>query len=141
MATNRVAGWVVRSASIVAAAANGYARVVPDSARVAITTVTGVVRWNVAHQPVRAAEEPMHDRRIQTETIALILHRLAAPSNGIGQGRRHPRHGAEDVAPVVQRLGEVDDSPAAGRDHFGGAQDEVVILRTVEAWFGIPRPR
>ena len=91
------------------------------------------VGGNGAHQAVGALQRSVHHRGVQAKPFALVLHRLPPASNGVAERRTFPRHRTGDVAPVVQHVREMDDAPAPGGDHLGGPQDQVVILRPVEA--------
>ena len=75
----------------------------------------------------------MHDSGVDAEALALLLHRLTPASDRVVERRALPRHRAADVAPVVQHVREMHDASAPRCDHLGGPQDQVVILRPVEA--------
>ena len=70
----------------------------------------------------------MNDSGVETEPVALILHRLTPTGDSVAERRRLARHRTGDVAPVVQHVRKVDDPSAATGDQLGRPQDQVVIL-------------
>ena len=104
-----------------------------SSARVGTTTVTGVSAGTLRTRRYVPSSGPCTTVGVDAEPVALLLHGLPSTSDGVGQRRRRPRHRSGDVAPVVQQLRKVHDPPATRGDHLGGAQDQVVVLRPVEA--------
>ena len=85
-----------------------------------------------AHQAVSAFDRTVHDLGIDSEAVALLLHRLTATGDCVGERRRCPRDRTGDVSPVVGQEGEMHDTVPSRRNRLRGAQDQIVILRSIE---------
>ncbi len=90
------------------------------------------IRRDRAHQPIGAFHGPVHHRGVEAQPVALLLHRLAPAGDGLVERGGRTRDRAGDVAPVVGEERKMHHAAVPRGDQFGGAQDEVVILRPVE---------
>ena len=104
------------------------------SARVGTTTVTGVSAGTVRTHAVGALDRTVHDRRRRCPAGRTAPARRA--------GRCSTALSSDEVArdTELEMLrqwygsdGQVQDAAAARGDHLGGTQDQVVVLRAVEA--------
>ena len=91
------------------------------------------VSGNGAHQTVRALHRSVNNLCIEPQPIALLLHGLAAAGDGVVERRSGSRHRTGDVSPVICQEWKVHHPVPSRRDHFRGSQDQVMILRSVEA--------
>ncbi len=87
-----------------------------------------------AQQSVRALDRSVHHLGIEAQSITLLLHGLAATSDGVVRASRLSRDTElEMLRQWYSRCGTWTTRRPRARDQLGRSQDEVVILRSVEA--------